>query len=167
MDLHLGRQTRPHADLDVGCFRGDLPQLRSDMDGWELYAAREGTLARLGRGEEPTADTNSVWCHPAGAAEWWLELLLDDRDGAEWVFRRCRSVRWPTSELTLGSQDGTKYLRPEIQLLYKAKAPRAKDEADLRALLPALDATQRAWLERALAQWQPENAWLSVLRRAV
>jgi len=162
VDLHLGRPTRPHVDLDAGCFRDDLSEIRRAMDGWEFYAAREGTLTRLRPEQAPAADVNSVWCHPSDADAWWLQLLLDEREGPDWVFRRCPRVRRPVKELTLATPDGMQYLRPEIQLLYKAKATREKDLADLRALLPALAATERLWLADALATCHPEHDWLSI-----
>jgi len=164
VDLHLGRQTRPHVDLDAGCFRDELAEIRRALDGWEFYAAHDGTLTRLGTEQVPAACANSVWCHPAGADLWWLQLLLEERDGTDWVFRRCRSVRRPAKQLTLATPDGVRYLRPEIQLLYKAKAAREKDRADLNALLPALATEERAWLADAIATCHPDHEWLGFLR---
>lgn len=137
------------------------------MGDWDFYAAHQGTLARLEPGAMPALSTNSVWCHPSGANEWWLELMLDERDGDEWVFRRCPRVRRSAEELTLVGRDGTRYLKPEIQLLYKAKAVREQDEADLHALLPALGSGERVWLVSALEEWNPGHDWLPILRRAV
>jgi hypothetical protein len=70
-------------------------------------------------------------------------------------------------ELTLAGPHETRYLRPEIQLLYKAKAPRAKDEADLKALLPAFGRGERTWLAKALEMSAPGHEWLPALLRAV
>ena len=50
-----------------------------------------------------------------------------------------------------------------MQLLFKAKAPRPKDEADLEAALPLLDATQRTWLRHALNLAEPASPWRSRL----
>src|SRR5690606_30912566 len=164
VDLHLGRRTRAHGDLDVGCFRADLDRVREALPGWELYAARDGALTLLRAGAPLATGVNSVWCHPADADVWWLELLLEDRDGPDWVFRRCARVRRPAAALALVDPRGRPYLRPEIQLLYKAKVVRARDEADLAALLPTLDLAARAWLADALANWAPGHHWLSRLR---
>jgi len=165
--LHLGGRTRSHADLDIGCFRNDLAVLRRDLGDWEFYAAIPGTLKRLGPEERPPAEANSLWCHSTGTEEWWLEILLDERDGPDWVFRRCRRVKWPTATLALRSPGRMPYLRPEIQLLYKAKASRAKDDADFERLLPALSGKQLSWLGSALETWEPGHRWIPRLRRAV
>ncbi len=81
-----------------------------------------------------------------------------DRD--HWQFRRdARIVR---SLTTLGSrtEDGIPYLAPEIQLLYKAKEPRPKDEADFFRTLPLLDSERRSWLTQSLSLVHPGHRWL-------
>ena len=55
------------------------------------------------------------------------------------------------------------YLAPEIQLLYKAKGLRPKDEADFARTLPALDEKSRQWLAQSLALVHPGHAWLTKL----
>jgi len=66
---------------------------------------------------------------------------------------------------TLGSvtQDGIPYLAPEIQLFYKAKGLRPKDEEDFVRTLPALDGKRREWLAQSLALVHPGHAWLKKL----
>lgn len=44
------------------------------------------------------------------------------------------------------------YLAPGVQLFYKAKESRPKDEADLDAALPTLTRHQRLWLVHAVTQ---------------
>ncbi|WP_374208167.1 MULTISPECIES: hypothetical protein [Streptomyces] len=41
------------------------------------------------------------------------------------------------------SPSGIPYLAPEVQLFYKAKATRDKDETDFEAVLPLLEEGQR------------------------
>jgi len=62
----------------------------------------------------------------------------------------------------LGSS-GIRYLAPEIQLLYKAKAYRPKDQADFERIVPRLDATARSWLRHSLEKTLPGHSWLTVL----
>jgi hypothetical protein len=127
------------------------------MTDWEFHAAFEGTLSRLDPDGPVPQRANGLWCRPAGAEEWSMELLLDEREGEDWVFRRCRAIRWPVATLALSDSGGISYLRPEIQLLYKAKAHRPKDDADLVALLPHLDEQARNWLATALGSWKPDH----------
>jgi hypothetical protein len=61
------------------------------------------------------------------------------------------------------THDGIPYLAPEIQLLYKAKASRPKDEADFARTLPALNKKSRQWLAQSLALIHPDHPWLTEL----
>ena len=165
LDLFVGRPTRGHGDLDVGCFRADLPDVRAALAGWELHVAREGRLRLLGPGAAPEAHEHALWCRPAGAGAWQLEILLEERTGGDWVFRRDPSVRRAARELVSTAADGTAFLRPEVQLLYKAKGVRPRDEADLAAVLPGLEGEARAWLRAALARVHPGHPWIAALSR--
>jgi len=50
---------------------------------------------------------------------------------------------------------GVRVVAPEIALLFKAKAPRFKDQRDFDRVLPHLDRAARSWLASALEQAQP------------
>jgi hypothetical protein len=68
----------------------------------------------------------------------------------------------PAPIASLGSitADGIPYLAPEIQLFYKAKAPRSKDETDFTATLPILTEPQQQWLSYALSLvYGPGHPW--------
>ncbi|MGD6844537.1 nucleotidyltransferase domain-containing protein [Bacillus infantis] len=36
IDLFIGKQTRPHADLEIGIFREDQQALKSYLEDWEF-----------------------------------------------------------------------------------------------------------------------------------
>jgi hypothetical protein len=50
--------------------------------------------------------------------------------------------------------------RPELQLLFKRKGPRSKDDIDAAEVIPSLDARQRGLLSRLL---ESNDAWLHQL----
>src|SRR6188768_10411 len=77
--------------------------------------------------------------------------------------RRDHRIRLPLARAITRGPDGIPYAHPEIVLLFKARAPSAKDEADLTVTLPRLDRPARAWLERALQLVHPGHPWLAVL----
>ena len=62
------------------------------------------------------------------------------------------------------SPDRLRYLAPEIQCLYKSKAPRERDEADFAQICPLLAADVRRWLHDALELTPPDHNWIAVLR---
>lgn len=55
------------------------------------------------------------------------------------------------------------YLRPEVQLLHKARALRPQDQQDFDACLPMLDPASRGWLGSSLAMVHPDHPWLEAL----
>ncbi len=165
LDLFIGRQTRPHGDLDVAVLRHDQHAVFSHLAGlgWDLHVAAGGVL-RPWRGEDWLGPgDNDVWCRLARGRPWALQLNLTDSDGDDWVFRRNPHVRRPLAELGHCTSGGLAYLRPEVILLFKAKEPRPKDEADFRLALPLLDQPARRWLHASLSVTHPGHPWLAVL----
>ncbi|MFE7541522.1 hypothetical protein ACFU5X_12320, partial [Streptomyces platensis] len=71
--------------------------------------------------------------------------------------------RWDPAPLisTLGtaSTAGVPFLAPDVQLYYKAKAPRPKDEGDFDTVLPLLTKRQRRWLVEALTKTYGPHPW--------
>jgi hypothetical protein len=159
IDLFLGKQHRPHKDLDVGIRRADVPGIFTALPGWDFFEAKDGSLSKLDPGEPPRASVNSLWSRPTSSAEWALEFLLDDSSDEEWIFRRDPSIRLPIERALRLNPEGIPYLSPEIQLLYKARNPRAEDQADFERVQPRLDPCARGWLEHALTRLHPDHHW--------
>jgi hypothetical protein len=166
IDLHAGAQSRPHADLDVGILRRDVREVLAVFSSWDVYAAEAGSLTRLNAGALPRSSVNSLWCRPAGTTEWLVEFLLDDAMEDEWVFRRQPDIRRQLASIVRHTPERLAYLAPEIQLLYKSRKSRARDEADFRLLAPLLDDNARDWLSDALARTDPCHAWIADLKSA-
>ena len=72
-------------------------------------------------------------------------------------------IRLPYSEVIEHTNGGIPYVRPEIVLLFKAKHARPKDEGDLAAVLPRLDASRRRLLAGWLEQVHPVHFWIADL----
>jgi len=90
--------------------------------------------------------------------------MVINTDHGQWISRRTAQIRGSLSTLGSVTSDGIPYLAPEIQLLYKAKGLRPKDEADFARTLPALSGKSRQWLRESLALVHPGHAWLTELR---
>jgi hypothetical protein len=164
LDLFAGDQARPHADLDVGVLRRDVREVLAVLSSWDIFGAKHGLLTRLSAGTAPDADTHSLWCRAKHATCWSLEIMLDECDGADWVYRRQPEIRYPLTSIVRRSPGGLPYLAPEIQLLYKARKPRERDQADFDRIAPRLDSAARRWLHRALERSDPGHEWIRRLR---
>ena len=62
------------------------------------------------------------------------------------------------------ARTGVAYLSPEIQLLYKARPLRDKDQLDFESAAPFLHPNERAWPRDAIEVSYPDHRWHAVLR---
>ena len=163
IDLFLGRTTRPHGDLDVGIHRRDAGEALKCLGSWDVYEAKDGRLRYLRPGAVPCADVNSLWCRPAGGKHWMVELLLDESEHDDWVYRRDRQIRRSSADLLRRDDSGLAYLAPEVQLLYKSSRTRPKDDVDFCNAAPRLDSSARHWLRESLRCAAPLHPWIALL----
>lgn len=160
VELAAGRAFREHADIDVLLLRPDQLAAQRLLPDWEWWAADPpGTLRPWQPEEILPPHVHDIWCRPGPDEPWRLQLMLDETDGADWVSRRDPRIRRPISRL--GSEH---VLAPEVQLFYKARAPRPKDEQDFDALLPVLTDDQKRWLAEAVELTGGNSSWLARVR---
>ena len=95
---------------------------------------------------------------------WRLDVFREPAADGEWVCRRDERIRLPYDELIARTGDGIPYARPEVVLLFKAKAARPQDDGDFAAVLPRLAPDRRRWLAEALDLVHPGHRWLAALR---
>ncbi|HEX6872715.1 MAG TPA: GNAT family N-acetyltransferase [Micromonosporaceae bacterium] len=163
IDLHLGRQTREHSDLEIAIPRGEFDRYRAGLSGFDLYDAGRGRVRRLRPGDHPDPAHHQVWvCEPAIPA-WRMDTFLEPGDRETWISHRDPVVRMPMPEAVRHTAGGIPYLSPELVLFTKAKHARDKDEADLANVLPTLTGSQRRWLVEAIRLVHPGHRWLGRL----
>jgi hypothetical protein len=163
IDLFLGAPTRTHADLEIAVPADRYHEIRDRLPELEFFAVDDGTLVPLAAGEAPAPHTHQTWVLDRPAGRWRFDVFREPADGDTWICRRDPAIRRPYREVIERTGEGIPYLAPEIALLFKAKAPRPKDEADLAAALPRLTGDRRAWLASALARVHPGHSWLDLL----
>lgn len=162
IDLFLGRQTRPHGDLEIAIVRPDLAAVRGHLAQYRFHAVGDGEVRALAADEAPPPDKHQAWVLDEIAQLWRMDVMSAPGDHATWVCRRDESITAPRSRM-IAERDGIPYLRPEGAILYKAKARRSKDEADFAACGPHLDAEAREWLREALTCLHPGHDWIAKL----
>jgi hypothetical protein len=164
LDLYLGRQTRAHNDIEVAVFRDDEAKLRRHLRAWEHFTAEGGTLTPVADDEPLPAAAHELWSRERGRDAWQLEILVEEREGDRWTYRRDPRIGLRAKDLGRFSNDGIPYIRPDVQLLYKSKDPRPVDESDLLAALPRLDTYQRATLAAWIGATNASHRWLDRLK---
>lgn len=165
IDAFLARVTRVHEDTDVLVLRRDHLAFRAALADWDVHAADPpGRLRPWARGEALAGEVHDVWCRRTPDHPWALQLMIDDSDGDDWVYRRDGRLRRPLTSLAgPASDERRQVLAPEIQLLQKSKGRRPKDEADFAVAAPELDVKARAWLREALDLVSPGHPWAEAL----
>jgi hypothetical protein len=164
IDALVGRlDRRSHEDIDVGCLGRDQLTIQAMLAGWDLHCADPpGQLRPWREGEVLREPVHDVWARGRSDQPWRLQVVINPSTAEEWIYRRYAHIRRPAGELVWRS-GGIPYLVPEVQLLFKSKTIRPKDEQDFRDCLPLLDERQRGWLREALRLLDPTHRWLSLL----
>ncbi|GID97546.1 hypothetical protein Adi01nite_69580 [Amorphoplanes digitatis] len=161
LDLFRGVQTRPHHDLEIAVPAAGFAQVAPRFGDCDFYTTHDGTV------RPATADTlrvsHQTWALERATGKWRLDVFREPHDGDVWIFRRDDRIRRPYADVIRRTPDGIPYLAPEIVLLFKAKSPRDKDEADFRGVLASLDPGARRWLDEALAVISPAHPWRAAI----
>jgi hypothetical protein len=171
IDLHLGRVTRAHHDVDVLAMRRDQLELHKALKQFSLKKViphpdgliNRGTVAEWPAGERLELPVHQINAYRAGEAEPAFQVMLAESSDDEWIFRRNPEIRMPISRMGFYPLWGLPYLAPEIVLLFKAKHLEARDRIDFDSALPALSADARRWLRDAIEKTHPGHQWLNAL----
>lgn len=159
LDMYLGRKTREHSDIDIVIFREHQQVVYQLLNGdWDLYKAKNGELSLWQEGEYLDA-VNDIWVRRDAQSPWAFQIMLMESEQEQWIYRREKSIKLPKAEIFSADGSGVPYLKPEIQLLYKAGSSqiREKDSRDFQAVLPSLSSKEKAWLEKALKRQFPSG----------
>lgn len=104
---------------------------------------------------------HQTWARKDGVYR--LDVFREPHDGDMWICRRDTALRLPYTQIIRRTSQAVPYLAPEIALLFKAKAARPKDRADLDVALNALAPVRRIWLRRQVGRLHPGHDWLDLL----
>jgi hypothetical protein len=159
LELYAGRSWRDHDDADLGICRADAPAVHRWLSGFEPYVAAGGRL-NAWDGRELADGENNIWVKDRPGGPWRFDITVGDGDDATWIYRRDPTLHRPWTEVVLVTADGVPYLAPEVQLLFKSKGLRDKDNLDAQAMVPLLTEAQRHWL---LPTLPPGHPWLVLL----
>jgi len=174
LDLFRGQQTREHEDLEMGL--PDTPeafgQVRQALHSYDIEVAGGPPPGRLWPVDSPAfALMHQTWVsevrQPGADAPlqriYRLDIFREPQRNGRWVCRRDETITLPYDQIIRRDESGIPYLAPQIVLLFKAKAARPKDQADLVSTLPLLAPEDRSWLADTLRRVHPGHEWLTQL----
>ncbi|GAA0500622.1 hypothetical protein GCM10008986_29930 [Salinibacillus aidingensis] len=161
IDLHIGKETRLHKDIEISVFRKDQLKLKEYLQEWEFQKVIKGEFHPWKNEylELPIHEIHAI--NKLSGAK--MEILLNETCGNKWIFRRDMRISYPIKELYRYSVQGIPYLNPEIVLLYKVRNTREKDHQDFMTVKDYLNDHQRKWLSEAIQIHEPQHEWLKCL----
>lgn len=189
IDLFLGKESRPHKDLDIVVFKNEINEVISYMkaNNWRLETpTRQGFLPVT---EESVSELemDNMWCmnedYPQdylkvdeqGSCNFYqyerdvqeefdfLEVLLNSTEGGYFIYQQNPAIRLEMSR-AIFENNGLPYLAPEIVLLYKSKYLSEDNQADFELVTAKLNPEQREWLKEALTnEYGSDHPWVQAL----
>ncbi len=167
LELFVGRSMREHGDLELGIWRENQMALREHFSEWEWQTAISvdgaGQWVPWHADERVELPNFQLKANCTQDASQELEFMLNDAGDGQLQFRREPSITLSIDMIVGRSRDGLPYLVPEVQLLYKAKHHRPKDESDFAAAVEVMSIDQRTWLKSALQRWNSDDPWIARL----
>jgi hypothetical protein len=174
LDLFRGEQTREHEDIEIAVpnTAEAFGQVRAALAGYDFEVPGGPPPGWLWPVDGPAfAVMHQTWVSEVSSSDtdsgpsriYRLDVFREPQRDGEWVCRRDESITLPYDQIIRRDGAGIPYLAPQIVLLFKAKAARAKDQADLAGALPLLTPDERSWLATTLRRVHPGHEWLAQL----
>ena len=161
IDLHVGKESRIHKDIEIAIFREDQLKLKEYLHDWEFKKAISGEFHpwKTKYLELPIHELHAE----NKVSKEKIEVLLNETYADKWRFRRDMRISSPIKALCNYTSECIPYLSPEIVLLYKVKNTRQKDHQDFMTVRDYLTPQQRRWLIDAIQIHEPQHEWLEHL----
>ena len=183
LDLFLGRNIRPHGDIDLCVLEEDREAAKNYAlsKGWQVYEFRGWGKVRPLDHEMPSDPGRNLMClgdgcdivkfypcedagmlyhqffHTGMKEFYYLEFLFNSTRGNNLVLDQRKGLQRELSKAFL-RRDGICYLAPEIVLLYKASDSENPDyQLDFEETYPHLNGDQRDWFQNGMKQLYPEG----------
>ena len=165
ISIFIGYEIRKHKDIEIAILRRDQLALQRYLKNWEFKKVipDTGEMEIWKNGEYLELPVHEIHVYNINYDPSALEILLNESNENEWVFRRNPEISRPISKLGIQSKMRIPILSPEIILLYKAKNPNNQDETDFNTIYKLLNKEQRNWLKESIKVCYPEHPWLDIL----
>ena len=161
IDLHVGKESRIHKDIEIAIFREDQLKLKEYLHDWEFKKIISGEFHPWNH-EYLNLPIHELHVEDKESQE-KIEVLLNETTDDKWVFRRDTRISSPINAVCNYTSEGIPYLSPEIVLLYKVKNTREKDYQDFMTVSEYLTPKQIRWLIDAVRIHEPQHEWLKHL----
>lgn len=161
LELFYGATYRPHGDIDIIIKRSQQRLLVNHFELGKIYIAYKGKLSPFSLNQLYEKPIQDIWILSYNNQSWCLQIMLVDEVDRQWVYKRNSAIKLPYEEIYFEKEE-IKILKPEIQLLYKSKSIRAKDQLDFEMINEKLTIPAKEWLKNSLDKCYVNNhIWLT------
>ena len=160
LEHFYGKAYRLNGDIDIIIKRSHQRQLTKYFEPRNIYVAYKGKLSPFSSNQYYEKPIQDIWILSDDNHFWCLQIMLIDEVNGKWRYKRNTAIQLPYEEIYL-EKEGIKILKPEIQLLYKSKSIRAKDQLDFEMIQQKLSIEAKAWLNNSLEKcYSKKHIWL-------
>ena len=160
LELYYGANYRPHEDIDIIIKRSNQKKLIQYFDLDQLFIAYRGNLTPFSIDKFYEKPIQDIWVLSEDRESWCLQIMLVDEAKGNWLYKRNSKISLPFEAIYF-EKEAIKTLKPEIQLLYKSKDIRAKDQLDFEMIYGLLSKKAKEWLKRSLEKcYDKKHIWL-------
>lgn len=158
IDLHIGKVSRNHSDIEIAIFRKNQLHLKDYLKDYGFLKVINGEFLPWTNEylELPIHEIHGI--NKQNGEK--LEIMLNETEDEKWKFRRDMRVSYPINKVYSHTKEGIPYLNPEIVLLYKVKNTRKKDHQDFITVKDYLSNQQKKWLRDVIMIHEPNHEWL-------
>ncbi|MEU8900422.1 hypothetical protein [Nocardia sp. NPDC048505] len=162
LDLFIGETTRQHDDIEIAVPRGAFTEVAEALHEFEWDVVGAGMVWPYPEAADDP-ELHQTWLRDSRTGRYHLDVFREPHQGDRWICRRDRTITLPYAELIAFDDDAIPYVIPEVALLFKAKAPRPKDDRDFARVVPLLPDHRIARLTEWLTRVHPHHRWLAEL----
>ncbi len=160
LEYFYGTPYRSHGDIDILINREKQHELNQYLEINRIYVAEKpGMLFPFSKKKYYSKPIQDIWVLSETYQSWCLQIMLYDILDDYWVYKRDDRIRMPIHHI-IWQKESLKILRPEIQLLYKSKNVRSKDQFDFEKIYPLLSENSRQWLQEKLQFCYDQHPWI-------
>lgn len=127
LDWLVGRETRPHGDIDVGVLRSDLVDCLQSIGQERVFLCDPPGSLVAWDGGPIGVHVHDIWITDPICQHWIFQVMVYDNNDGIVTYRRDSRITWPASQHTVVHR-GLRVLNPAITMLFKLNKPTLEDK---------------------------------------
>jgi len=125
LDLILCRQTRAHADIDIGVFRSEILDCLHSIGREQVFLCNPPRTQTAWDGTAVEAAVHDIWISDPQREAWLFQIMVFDDEGERVFYRRDRRIFWTKDNHAL-EIGGVRVLNPFVTFSIRPTNPKSR-----------------------------------------